>query len=62
MYARIFMCSINRKSNVKVHATKLQSYFLQFEHIPFTTIEILSRLKCTGKLTDGIGISLRQYV
>lgn len=60
MYARIFMCSINRKSNGKVHATKLQSYFLQFEHIPLTTIEMLSRLKCTGKLTDGIGISLRQ--
>lgn len=34
MNARIFICSINRKSSGKVHATKLQVYFLQFEHIP----------------------------
>lgn len=45
---------------LKIHATELQSCYLQFEHIPFTTILIVSSLKLTGKVIVGINVSFKQ--
>ena len=40
----------------------LQSYFLQFEQTPFTTILMLSSSKPDGNETIGTGISFKQNV
>ncbi|MDN5350823.1 MAG: hypothetical protein PWQ54_2219 [Bacteroidales bacterium] len=40
----------------------LQSYFLQFEQTPLTTIFTLSREKLLGRLIVGTGMSFKQNV
>ena len=60
MQAKNFIFLFNDKAMQNVNATGLQSYFLQFEHTPFTTIFILLSSKLTGNSIEGMGISFKQ--
>jgi len=53
---------LQRQRYPKVHATRLQSYCLQFEQTPFTTIFTLSSEKLLGRFIFGTGISFKQNV
>ncbi|RCW39050.1 hypothetical protein DFO77_102205 [Marinilabilia salmonicolor] len=53
---------LQRQRYPKVHATGLQSYLLQFEQMPFTTIFTLSSEKLLGRFIVGTGISFKQKV
>ncbi len=45
-----------------VHATELQSFYLQLAQTPLTTILMFSSLKSAGNIMVGIAISFKQYV
>ncbi len=53
---------LQRQRYPKVHATGLQSYFLQFEQMPFTTIFTFSSEKLLGRFIVGTGMSFKQNV
>ena len=53
---------LQRQRYPKVHATGLQSYLLQFEQMPFTTIFTLSSEKLLGRFIVGTGMSFKQNV
>jgi len=53
---------LQRQRYPKVHATGLQSYFLQFEQIPLTTKFALENSNPLGKSGWGTGKSFIQYV
>ncbi len=61
---RDLKCFLNLQRQIynKVHATGLQSYFLQFEQTPLTTIFTLSRAKLLGRFIVGTGMSFKQNV
>jgi hypothetical protein len=59
-FPRFYSFFIHHKNNEKHSATKLQSYSLQFAHVPFTTMLIVLISKSSGNVTEGIGVSFKQ--
>ena len=57
MSASIFICYNNGEDMQNVHATELQSFYLQLAQTPLTTILMFSSLKSAGNIMVGIAIS-----